>query len=66
MSGKVVSSNGTSHRVTVCSLADGGFRIEGAEGIRNGEKILLLLPDAVVEASVRWVVGDQAGAVALG
>jgi hypothetical protein len=63
---KLVRPNGASQNVRTLSLADGGVRIEGGEGLRNGEKVLLVRPDQPVsEVSIRWVVGNQAGAVPL-
>lgn len=62
--GKIIRITGESRNVTFARLAGGGFRIEGALGLGAGETILLLLlGEPVIELSVRWVAGDQAGAV---
>lgn len=67
LTGKIIRINGASQKVAISRLAGGGVRIEGADGIRNGETVLLLVAgDPVIELSVRWVIGDQAGAIVLG
>lgn len=63
--GKIIRITGESRSVEITRLADDGVRIEGATGIATGEAVLLLLEpgDPVIELAVRWVVGNQAGAV---
>lgn len=48
--------------VLLKDLTHEGARIEGLEGLRQGDGLTLLLPDAPpVEATVAWAVGRAAG-----
>lgn len=61
---KIIRVDGASWNATIYRLPDGSVRIEGADGIRNGERLLLVITgEPVLELSVRWVIGDQAGAI---
>jgi hypothetical protein len=48
--------------VLLKDLTCDGARIEGLEGLRQGDGLTLLLPDAPpVEATVAWAIGRAAG-----
>lgn len=48
--------------VLLKDLTCDGARIEGLEGLRQGDGLTLLLPDApAVEATVAWSIGRAAG-----
>lgn len=60
---KVVQSSGSSQKAIIADLSGEGMRLEGAAGLVIGEQILVIMPDhRVVEVTVRWALGDQAGA----
>jgi len=60
---KVIRSNGASLNALVADYSVESLRIEGAEGLTVGEHALIILPDhRVLEITVRWAVGNQAGA----
>lgn len=59
---RVVRNGGESFRVKVTHLVD-GILLEGASGLVVGEHLLLILKDSQLrEITIRWAVGDQAGA----
>lgn len=60
---KVVQSSGASQNATIADLSGEGLRLEGLAGLAIGEHVLVILPDhRVLEITVRWAFGDQAGA----
>lgn len=60
---KVIRSTGASLNAVIADFSEQGLRIEGVEGLTVGEHALVLLPDhRVVEITIRWALGDQAGA----
>lgn len=61
---KIIRASGASNKVMIAHLPDGSLRIEGAEGLAQGETALVLYPNhKVAEILVRWTSGEQAGAV---
>lgn len=62
ISAKVIRSTGASLNVTITDMSASGLRLEGAEGLSIGEKVLVLLPDSnVIEVKIRWAFNDHAG-----
>lgn len=60
---KVVQSSGASQKATIADLSGEGLRLEGVAGLAIGERVLVVLPDhRVLEVTIRWAFGDQAGA----
>lgn len=60
---KVVQPSGASQKATIVDLSGEGLRLEGVAGLVIGERALVILPDhRVLEVTIRWAFGDQAGA----
>jgi hypothetical protein len=61
----LVNSDGENIGITILDLSSGGFRMELSELLREGEEVTLRDRGRDMPAKVKWVLGDQAGAVFL-
>lgn len=60
---RIVQSSGASQKGRIADLSGEGLRLEWVSGLVIGEHLLVILPDhLVLEVTVRWAFGDQAGA----
>ena len=58
-------SDGSTVRVVVTDISEGGFRLESAELLEAGEKVKLADLHGETAAEIRWVKGFTAGGVFL-
>jgi hypothetical protein len=62
----LVDSTGAETAVTILDVSSGGFKMRTPELLRIGEIVTLRVDGSeIIEAQIRWALGDQAGGVFL-
>lgn len=59
----LTNSEGGKSEVTILDVSAGGFRMQFSDPVTVGEVVLVTFDrEELVEAEIRWVLGDEAGA----
>ena len=62
----LVREDSSEEQVTVIDVSSGGFKLEISEAPRIGEFVGLRVDKSgLIDAQIRWVLGDEAGGVFL-
>ena len=62
----LVREDSSEEQVTVVDVSSGGFKLEISEAPRIGEFVGLRVDKSgLIDAQIRWVLGDEAGGVFL-